>query len=243
MPSYFSGLAVAGQTETSWLPRRWSANATVTLALYCHHLGGGYVLLTDKDETQKAWHLTKRFGHPVVGGAEDGAPGFNGAACGDDASIDNTLALVNYWRTALGAAAGPILAFGSSMGMMTACNLERRYPGTIKAMAFSVPAVDMVSIHNDISRADLTADLDAAAGGSANFLAYAAVHSPSNLAASLTMPKILWRAMDDPTVLPYTVKAFADASPNTTLIDVPTGGHSPVIAPPIDVAQWLAAHA
>lgn len=139
----------------------------------------------------------------------------------------------------------PTILVAASMGVTTAMNIAKRWPGRVKAIAGVIPCTDIEWMHAN-SAAPIPANIDASYPPTGwSQATYGADHNPITFAASLDadLPIKLWYAPDDariPTSMPL---AFQAARPQTELELLPVGGHTDqsILNSLTSMRAWLAA--
>lgn len=178
-------------------------NGTFRGVVLLHGAGGEEYLAepaVDPNVAQVIDALSQYFSVLAPDGRDGVSP--NGAhTWGVDAStttVDNAIAYAQSTPD-FQMAAGKILLFGTSMGMVTASNYARRFPSKVAGIVAVSGATDV-----DYHYANgYSTNIDAAYGGSwASNGKTPVSHSPLDFAGSLTVPLMMWFAPGDTTVPP-----------------------------------------
>lgn len=161
---------------------------------------------------------------------------------GNDTGIARVHKAITYMRANWGVS-GPVVLTCASMGAANAFAYTLAYPENVKAVAAVIPLVDLADIYG---RGGMSAQLNAAYGGSYNDAVHGPTHSPIQFVANLpaSLPVHLWSVPNDPLTPAATAQAFVAARPQTEfsmLPDVPHGAVA-VGAATNEVMQFVRAH-
>lgn len=165
-----------------------------------------------------------------------------GLSYGNDAAIAAVTATrTAQLQTALGCRTDKVAVVGRSMGGCQALNWARQNKAAVAAIALVCPLVNLVDAHDRV----FEAEVDAAYGTHAAYLAGLPTHDPTAYAAELAgIPIRIWYATDDTSILPAHVLAFAAAvGASCSTVSMGPVGHTVTAAPVEDVAAFLDAHA
>lgn len=238
----------SGQATTLFVPPNWKGDGTKRLVVLFHQATGSVLSAQAYPDLAKIDLLTARFGLPVLASNQNGSVGTLNSTWANDTSMVATEAQVAWAQAQLGTLNDQIVGWCQSMGATVAYQWAKRNPGKLRCLAGVVPAVGMQSVH-DRAPLPLPTNMEAAWGGLAALQAAYSTHDPSRYAAQGYMflagvPQQLWYAEDDPVIDAAVVATYCgQAGIDCVATDVGLGGHDPGLAPAIDVATWLAAHA
>lgn len=136
-----------------------------------------------------------------------------------------------------GVRADKVALYGRSMGAAQALGYARLHKAEVHRVALCCPLVSMVAAHFLFE-----AEVDAAYGSHAAYLAALPTHDPTAFAGALAgLPIRIWAGEVDTTVTLATVQAFAAAvGPSCEVVVMPGVGHDVNAAPARDVVEFLA---
>jgi pimeloyl-ACP methyl ester carboxylesterase len=145
-------------------------------------------------------------GTPVASG-DFGSP----THWGNGTSVTRTEQLRLWQQTAQNVKTDKVVLLAVSMGALAALNWARQYPTRVAAIALLTPIVNLGYYHDVYSDGGVvSAQIDAAYGGSAAYAAAAPTSDPMLYGAQLSgIPMKVWYSTDDPSVRPQDATAFA----------------------------------
>lgn len=166
---------------------------------------------------------------------------YGGQLWGNDTAIGRLDEAWAYLQSK-GAVSSQVFLLGISMGALLVLNWARLNLSKVRAICLLTPGIDLANIH-DVTRLDLTAEIDAAYGGSAGYMAALPTHSPSQYAAALAggPPIRSYYSTDDPSITPQTVLDFSAASGGEA-ISLGAVGHSAGALVRSEVADFFQHH-
>lgn len=239
---YASGVIAVGEGEAVFSSRLWKPGTASVPAIYCHHATGtarSAILPTSETDfsIRRIIEAVTLAGHPVIATDQGGAS--NWGADPAPARMDGALARIGEF----GARTDRVLLLADSMGAVVALNWARANPELVAAVALLVPVVNMEHAHDNAS-APLPANIEAAYGGNAAYLAALATRNPfEHQEAYAEMPIRLWYSDDDPTAAASQVLEFAEGS-DSDAVSMGAVGHAvPAAFDVAPVAEFLTGHA
>jgi pimeloyl-ACP methyl ester carboxylesterase len=219
-------------TEPWWAlrPRRPGVYPGICLM---HGAGGEEQWASDYWNPPPAKVLKKIVSMGYVAISPDGrtALSANGAhTWGHDDSTSTYRTAVDYARTNLGMAPGPIILMGGSMGCISAFNYKRRWPDEVVGIFLAPGAFNVDGYHytgNNSVIGKFQVEIDAAFGGAAGWAAAKATHDPYLFVGNPSdWGPVMVHHCDDDVVSP---KAYVDtmaARVGADYTTYPTGDHS-----------------
>lgn len=232
--------AANGEGYTSSLKFGYQGNGTIPAVVHSH--GGGSNCLepfVGTDGWYKPNNSAARAGFPTVttdmGGTWE---------MGNDNSITKFGQAVTYMQASLGAKSGGVIASGSSMGFLAACNWARQNKANVLGIMGFVGGLNMQGIYNQNGPPESTY-MDTAYGGHTQFLAALPTHDPYLYGATdlAGIPLLFVYSTDEagqgPTWQAQFVAAMKSASPGLVTSHTQTGGHSLANTDPHWISDWL----
>jgi pimeloyl-ACP methyl ester carboxylesterase len=215
----YSGSAGATEAHQLALPRRYKADGSKRLVVWCHSAGGlatePFIAANLALPTIAA--VVETLGLPLI--SFDGAIPSGGLAqhWGNDTSQARLTDAIAFMQTQVNAKVDKIILLGVSMGGMLALNWARANPTKVAALGLMYPATSLQAIHDATggAAAGATSSIEAAYGGSlGTFNTAVAAHDPSQntgAIAGLSAPAKMWYSTADTTVGTANQTAFATA--------------------------------
>lgn len=203
--------------------------------LFCTERGATPANVISGTTSELARRLALDFGVALTSSAPTGLSYGNDAAI---AAVTSTRSA--QIQTALECRSDKVALVGRSMGGCQALNWARQNLSAVACIALICPLVNLVDAHDRV----FEAEIDAAYGSHAAYLAGLSTHNPMAYAAELSgIPIKIWYATDDTSVLQADVLAFT-AAVGASCIPVSMGavGHTVTAAPVNDVAAFIASN-
>lgn len=191
-------------------------------------------MLTEPNSTL-ARKLAQNYGVAMTSSAP------TGLSYGNDAAIAAFSSMrTQQLHTELGCRTDKVAVVGRSMGGCQALNWARQNKALITSISLVCPLVNLVDGHDRV----FEAEIDAAYGSHANYLAALSTHNPMAYAAELAgVPIRIWYASNDTSILPADVLAFASSvGSSCSVVNMGAVGHTVTAAPVDDVASWISEH-
>lgn len=142
-------------------------------------------------------------------------------AWANNTAVARAVEAMNYGEANLGVT-GKWTLVGGSMGNANAFATAKANPTRVKGIAGIIPLMSIP----DIMAKGVTAEVNAAYGGTYVDATDGPTHSPISMAMDPLLPIHLWCAPDD-ALVPITIaEAFVATRPQTKLTVLPNGGHS-----------------
>lgn len=156
---------------------------------------------------------------------------------GSTTTLDNA---ATYLQGTLGAASGDVAILCMSMGLVTAMNYVRRFPGRVSALVAISGAADLDWMHQS---GGFATQINTAYGGTFDpGGATSASHNPLEFAAALPSPPPFraYHDMAGDAVAPGAHVETLAGLVGGTVVDVGTGGHTDALWAALDVADVVA---
>lgn len=160
-------------------------------------------------------------GYPLIS-AQFGSPPY---AWGNDLSQTRIGQAWTMVKARLGTKTDKFIGVGVSKGFTALARYARANPANVAALIGLVPAVSPIDIYTN-NRSGLAAEIAAAYGGAAGWLAVDQDIDALANAAAHTIPMQLHYASDDPVILPSTVTDFVAACASSEAVALGAVGHS-----------------
>lgn len=201
-----------------------------TPVVFCHASGSSAEIVMAGGGNVRALALALADYYPT------GIADLGGETWGNDTGITRIGQQLDYLASTWGATR-PAILIGCSMGALNALAFTLAQPHRVAAVAAVIPALDLASLHADVT---FTALINAAYGGAYNDGVHGPTHSPVQFAASLParLPIGLFTSSNDPYCLPATAAAFMAARPNTYRENLGAVSHSVPGAAAL-VSSWI----
>ena len=168
-------------------------------------------------------------------------PATSPSAWGNDAAIDSVDKCAT-WLGTVRCRTDKVFLAAASMGALAVLNWARTHLDQVAAVALCVPAVDLADLH-DRTALGYQAEIEAAYGGHAGYLAALPTHNPTAFAADLaSIPIKIWYSTNDPIIDPAKVQGFAATVGADLIVNPDPGGHDVTAAPGAHIAAWFDAH-
>lgn len=232
---------VSGEQVSVMQPLSWLGRAERPVVLYNHGRGGGNEDFFD-GVRERLLRTIALAGYPVVGSDEGGF-----ATWGNDTAIARADDDIRYAESAaVGASAPDVLLLGVSMGNLAMTNWARTHLSRVRGLVHLIPALDLAYHHDHDTLGVAAAEIDAAYGGHAGYLAALPTHSPIEYAATMARtPAAIFYATNDTIAPPASILPYASAvgaALHPAVSRNPTG-HDIDAFDPADIVAFLDAHA
>lgn len=146
-----------------------------------------------------------------------------------------------YAGSAFGAKIDAIGLFATSMGALGALRYAMVNPANVACFVGIVPSLDLQDIH-DVTRPDLSAEIETAHGGLSGYSTYLTSYNPSDHTEDLaTLPQQIHYATNDPNFTPTVAPAYIDAT-GAEGYNMGAVGHTPVNADAAAVTAFFEEH-
>lgn len=168
------------------------------------------------------------------------ATGYTGGTWGNDTNTDEFDALGDYFTSRYGQQTDSLYLYGGSMGGCAALNFARRFPNRVEKIGLVIPMLDLGAFYTN--NPAFQAEIDAAYGNHAGFLAALPTHNPMAFASDIDVPVHIWYSTNDTLCPQAWMSQFEALAPDCTKTSMGAVGHNGdnTVLSGADIAAWFA---
>lgn len=227
-----TGEYAAGAKHAEVIPRKFSPGSR--LVIWCHEHGASGWTWPNVADAQARLSIGSVM--PAASG-DIGGP----SAWGNPASRTGIDQLWTFMVNKYGVKSDKVLLIGGSMGGLTVLNYMHHNPTKVQAAIALIPAINLQLHHDDPDTLGWEAEVDAAYGGHAGYLAARPEHSPYEyMNAPAGVPLSIWYS-DNDTTTPFQYAIDYGEEVGAELHSLGSVGHGfgPASFDRGVLAQWL----